>query len=300
MRNLHARLVLLGAFAAIVSACTNGGGGALPFAGAPNAAGGSTGTFQSGASSTALLRFVQGSPDYASVDICVDNIPFGVTAPSLTYGNATANLYAISGGISHTVSVFPSIGAAFAGNECSTAPGPYLGTVAIAVTTIAPGTGGNPARETIVLGGRAAGGTLGLYVYGEPSFAATPPTEAISHNAAPAFTAASANKSVGFGYIPMGGVPTNLTGATGVGAPTIAGTTVAVVNANVVSTLPAVPASFYDGAGVTAGTVVPIKTVAAPGQVAGQPYVIQLYAIDAAAGGLNLVVVPEQTTGFGF
>jgi hypothetical protein len=299
MRNLHARLALLGVVSAIVTACTNGGGGALPFAGAPNAAGGSTGTFQSGASSTALLRFVQGSPDYASVDICVDNIPFGVTAPSLTYGNASANLYAIAGGINHTVSVFPSIGAAFAGNECSTAPGPYLGTSPIAVTTIAPGTAGNPARETIVLGGRTAGGTLGLYVYGEPSFAATPPTEAISHNAAPAFTAASVNKSVGFGYTPAGGVPTNLTGATGIAAPTRAATTTAVINANVVSTLPAVPASFYDGAGVTSGTVVPIKTVAAPVQVAGQPYVIQLYAIDAV-GGLNLVVVPEQTTGFGF
>jgi hypothetical protein len=28
--------------------------------------------------------------------------------------------------------------------------------------------------------------------------------------------------------------------------------------------------------------------------------VIELYAIDAVAGGLNLVAVPEQTLGFGF
>ena len=35
-------------------------------------------------------------------------------------------------------------------------------------------------------------------------------------------------------------------------------------------------------------------------QLAGQPYVIELYAIDAAAGGLNLVAVPELTLGYGF
>ncbi|HEY6235894.1 MAG TPA: hypothetical protein VIW69_12400, partial [Candidatus Elarobacter sp.] len=63
MRSLLARLAVLGAFAVGMAACTNGSGGALPFAGPPNNAGGSQGQFQSGANSTALLRFVQGSPD---------------------------------------------------------------------------------------------------------------------------------------------------------------------------------------------------------------------------------------------
>ncbi len=66
------------------------------------------------------------------------------------------------------------------------------------------------------------------------------------------------------------------------------------------SGLNSVPAGFYDGIGVAAGVPVPITSIAAPNAVAGQPYVVKLYAIDAAAGGLNLVAVLEQTLGFGF
>src|SRR4030081_2220735 len=105
MRSLLARLAVLGAFAVATAACSNGSGGALPFGGPPNNAGGSQGQFQSSANGTALLRFVQGSPDQFSffggppksgtVDICVDNLPFGVTQPSVAYGTAS-NLYAIA------------------------------------------------------------------------------------------------------------------------------------------------------------------------------------------------------------
>jgi hypothetical protein len=296
MRRLIARLAVLGAFAVAAAACSNGTGSSLPFAGPPNNSGGSPGTYQPGANGTALLRFVQGSPDFGTVDICIDNLPFGVTAPSVSYGSASSNLYAVGGGISHTVAVYPGLGAAMAGLECPTAPGPYFGTPPIAVTTISPGTAGNPARETIILGGTAVSNTLGLYVFGEPSFAVTPAgDEAISHNAAPAFSAA--HTSVGFGYIL--GVPTNLSGAQSVAAPTRSPATVDVINADVQSTIPAVPTSFFDGIGVSSGSVVPITTVAAPAQVPGQPYVIELYGIDAAAGGLNLVVVPEQDFGHG-
>jgi len=106
MRSLLARLAVLGAFAVGMAACTNGSGGALPFAGPPNNAGGSQGQFQSGANNTALLRFIQGSPDYSNVDICVDNLPFGVTtSPQVGYGKASTTLYAIAGGITHTVAV---------------------------------------------------------------------------------------------------------------------------------------------------------------------------------------------------
>jgi len=296
MRRLLARLVLLGALAIITTACSNGTGSALPFAGPPNNSGGSPGTHQPGANSTALLRFVQGSPDYGSVDICIDNLPFGVTSPTVAYGTASSNLYAVGGGISHTVAVYPSLGGAMDGLECPTAPGPYLGTSPIKVITIAPGTPGNPARETIILGGTAASNTLGLYVFGEPSFAVTPAgDEAISQNGAPAFS--MAHTSVGFGYIL--GPPTNLAGAQNVAAPTASTATAPVINPVVQSPLPGVPTSFFDGIGVAVGSVIPITTVPAPAPIPGQPYVIELYAIDAVAGGLNLVAVQEQDFGTG-
>src|ERR1700680_2204495 len=100
MRSLLARLAVLGAFAVSVSACANGSGGALPFAGGPNNAGGSPGQFQSGGNSFFLLLFVRGSralsspyggpPPSGTVDVCVDNIPFGVLNPTVTYGTSAA------------------------------------------------------------------------------------------------------------------------------------------------------------------------------------------------------------------
>src|ERR1700694_6314746 len=100
MRSLLARLAVLGAFALSMSACTGGNGTSLPFAGPPNNAGGTPGTIQSGANGQALLRFVQGSPDSGSgatgaVDICIDNLPFGVTSPAVAYGKASATLYSV-------------------------------------------------------------------------------------------------------------------------------------------------------------------------------------------------------------
>ena len=119
MRSLLARLAVLGAFAVGMAACSNGSGGALPFSGPPNNAGGSQGQFQSGSNGSALLRFIQGSPDTFStfggpppsgfVDVCIDNIPFGVLNPTVNYGQASG-LYAIAGGISHTVAVYPFLG----------------------------------------------------------------------------------------------------------------------------------------------------------------------------------------------
>jgi hypothetical protein len=71
-------------------------------------------------------------------------------------------------------------------------------------------------------------------------------------------------------------------------------------NSFVQSPLATIPAGFYDGIGVAAGVPVPITSIAAPTPVAGQPYVVELYAIDGPAGGLNLVGFVEQTLGFGF
>ena len=313
MRSLLARLAVLGAFAVGTAACSNGSGGALPFAGPPNGAGGSQGQFQSGGNSFFLLRFVQGSPDLFStfggpppsgtVDVCVDNIPFGVLFPAVSYGTASPVLYTIAGGITHTISVYPTLGTSNVGLECPTAPGPYLGTPPIVVSTMVTPANTN-VRWTVVLGGTVAAGTRALYMFGDPTFAIAPAgPEVISHNAAPTFSIGKAN-GVGFGIctttVVACTVATNLTGAQGVAAPKKSSTTASVVNGTVQSSINGIPAGFYDGIGVPAGTVVPITSVAAPNQLATQPYVIQLYAIDGPAGGLNLVAVPEQTLGYGF
>jgi hypothetical protein len=316
MRSLLARLAVLGVFAVGTAACSNGSGGALGFAGPPNNAGGSQGQFQSGSNQTALLRFIQGSPDLFSsfggpppsgtVDVCIDNLPFGVVNPTVSYGQASG-LYAVSANITHTVAVYPVLPTGQQGLECPTAPGPYLGVNTIAVTTIGPGVGTtNPLRETIVLAGTTAGGstTRGLYIFGEPSFAIAPAgNEVISHNAAPAFSTGKPN-GVGFGYCTNAAVPctvpTNLTGAQAVAAPKKSSQTAPTINGNVQSGINSIPAGFYDGAGVAAGSIVPITSVTAPNALAGQPYVVQLYAIDGVAGGINLVAVPEQTLGYGF
>lgn len=308
MRSLLARLAVLGALAASLSACSGGNGTSLPFAGGPNNAGGSIGTVQTGANTQTLLRFIQGSPDSGTganhaVDVCVDQLPILITSPSVNYG-AASGLYDIAGGISHSIAVYASITPSFGsvpGSECATAPGPYFGSSAIAVTTLTSAAANN--RITIVLGGTAASGK-GLYVYQEPSFAISPAgSEVISHNAAPAFSVGKTG--VGFGTCSTTASPcataAALAGATNIAAPKAAtaaasGTT----NTTVTSPLNAIPAGFYDGNGVPAGFPVPITSIAAPSSVAGQPYVLELYAIDAPAGGLNLVGYVEQTLGFGF
>ena len=320
MRSLLARLAVLGALAVSLSACGGGTGNSLPFAGGPNQAGGSPGTIQSGSNGQALIRFIQGSPDVfgsfggpppsGTVDVCIDNLSLGILGGTAKYGSAatsTANsgtLVSIAGGISHTVAVYPTLGAVgagtTAGSECATAPGPFFGTSPLAVTTIAPG---NNVRLTIVLAGTAATKTFGLYVFAEPSFIIAPAgSEVISHNAAPAFSAGK--PGVGFGTCSTTVTPcvtaAALTGAGSVAPAKIATAPAAPTTTPVTSALPAIPAGFYDGIGVPAGIPVPITSVVAPTPPAGQPYIIDLYAIDGPAGGLNLVPVVEQTLGYGF
>jgi Domain of unknown function (DUF4397) len=303
MRSLLARLAALGAFAMSLAACTNGSGNSLPFAGPPNNAGGSSGTVQTGSNGSALIRFIQGSPDFGNVDVCIDNTPFGITTPTVGYAQARG-LFAIAGGITHTLAVYatPAASTGIApGSECATAPGPFFGLAPISVTTL---TVNNNVRWTIVLGGTKASSTLGLYVYAEPTFSAPPAgAAAISHNAAPAFSTGKPN-GVGFGICTNTAtpcaVPVALPGAQGIPKPTAATATGVTLNTVVQSGLNGVPAGFYDGIGVPTGNPVPITSIPAPGAVAGQPYIVQLYAIDAPAGGLNLVGLVEQTLGFGF
>jgi hypothetical protein len=304
MRRLVARTTVVAVLGFCVSACTGGGSTSLPFAGPPNNAGGNGGTIQTGSNGQGLIRFVQGSPDYTNVDVCIDQSAFGITSPTVAYGHVSG-IYVVAGGIGHTVAVYPALTGGLGGTpgaECATAPGPYVGTVAIAVTTISTGVS---ARQSIVLGGTAASTTLGLYVYNDPTFPIAPSSaEAISHNAAPAFSAAQTPKSVGFGFCTTTVTPcvvaTALTGATNVAAPHPSASNAVTANATVTAAAPGPPPGFYDGAGVAAGTPVPITSVAAPTPAAGQADVVQLYAIDGPAGGLNLVAVVEQTVGYGF
>jgi len=302
MRSLLARLAVLSAFAVSLSACSNGNGTTLPFAGPPNNAGGTSGTVQTGSNGQGLIRFIQGSPDYTNVDVCIDQQSLGVTAPTVGYGKASG-LFAIAGGLSHTIAVYPSLGAT-AGAQCATAPGPYFGTAAIKTGTLTIGTS---ARWSVVLGGTTAAKTIGFYIFNDPTFAIAPAGAlTVSHNAAPNYSVLSsnANKSVGFGYVATTGGPvTTLTGAGSVAPAKITSSAAtSVTNAPVSSALPVVPpASFVDGNGVTSGALVTVGTTAAPGaSAAGQPYVVQLYAIDAAAGGLGIVAVLDQVLGYGF
>ena len=240
------------------------------------------------------------------MDVCLDNQPFGVAGGgNVGYGQQLGLFSVAAAGITHTISVFPTLGTGQQGLECSTAPGPYLGNSTIAVATLATPANAN-IRWTVVLGGTKASGTLGLYVYAEPTWPIPPAGSAvISHNAAPAFSLGPPLRGVGFGFCTTTVTPctvaTNLTGAQNLAKPNPTGVgPTTTVNGNVQSGLNAIPAGFYDGIGVPAGTVVPITSVAAPNALSGQPYVIALYAIDGPAGGLNLIALVEQTLGFGF
>jgi hypothetical protein len=71
-------------------------------------------------------------------------------------------------------------------------------------------------------------------------------------------------------------------------------------NQNATAALTTIPAGFYDGLGVAAGSPVPITSVATPALASGQAPIYELIAFDAPAGGLNLLVIPEQTNGYGF
>lgn len=303
MRSLLARLAVLGAFAVTLTGCQNGPGTSLPYAGSPNQSGGTPGTIQAGSNGAALIRFVQGSPDYGSVDVCIDQTPFNGTSPTVPYGG-TRGLYAIAGGITHTIAVYSTITSSpgsVPGSECATAPGPYFGLAPIAVTTLNVG---NNVRWSVVLGGTNASKTFGLYVFTDPTFAAGPAgAETISHNAAPAFSTGKPN-GVGFGICTTTATPCAapvvLPGANAVPPAAVSPPAGGVTRAAVASAIAGPPAGFYDGIGVPSGNPVPITSIPAPAPVAGQPYVVQLYAIDAPAGGLNLVGVVEQTLGFGF
>lgn len=295
MRSLLARLAVLGAFAVSVSACSGGNATSLPVAGPPNNNGGTVSLYQPGANGTALIRFVQGSPDVGQVLVCVDQ----TSATSATVSFKGTSLITVAGTMAHVVSVYsPS-----AGPACATAPGPINGTAPIANTVI---TTTLSTRTLVVLAGRA-GKNLGLYAFTSPSFAVPPTTPAaIGYNAAPSFG------NVAFGYeATTGGTPTAIAGLTSVAqTQKPASMTSITATAFVLGALPAIPAAFYDAA--TAAPTTPLATVTVPPAVStpsatapaapiiGQVYVADLIAIDsAAAAKLDLIVVAEPT-GYGF
>jgi hypothetical protein len=294
MRSLLARLAVVSALAVSVSACSNGTGGtSLPFSGPPNNAGGNTGLLQSGATGSALLRFVHGAPDIGTVDICVDQASVGGSVSTkIAFKGFTLSPVVIPSGIAHTVTVYtvPTTGA---GTECATAPGPYFGNAAVATTTL------NAAANTrnyIVLGGRS-GSTLGLYYYPAATTFVNPPTtpEAQGFNASPTFG------KVGLGYIPSGGAATTLFSSLTAPAPSKVAATVTTAGSFGLAPLPAQPTSFYVGKPVASGTVVPLTTQPAAALITGSTYVADVFSIDSTnAAGVDVVSISEQTTGYGF
>jgi hypothetical protein len=292
MRSLLARLAVLGAFAVSMSACSNGPGGtSLPFSGPPNNAGGNTGLLQSGATGSALLRFVHGAPDIGTVDICVDQASAGGTVSTkVAYKGFTLSPVVIPSGIAHTISIYtvPTTGA---GTECATAPGPYFGSAAVASTTLNPAAN---SRNFLVLGGRS-GSTLGLYYYSGVSFANAPTApEAQGFNASPTFG------KVGLGYI-VGAVNANLFTSLNAPAPSKSTGTVTTAGSFGLAPLSAQPASFYVGKPVVSGTVVPLTVGSAAGAITGSTYVADVFSVDSMnATGVDVVSISEPTIGYGF
>lgn len=293
MRSLLARLAVLGAFAVSMSACSNGvGGTSLPFSGPPNSAGGNTGLLQSGATGSALLRFVHGAPDIGAVDICIDQASVGGTVSTkIAYKGAMLSPIVIPSGIAHTISVYtvPTTGA---GTECATAPGPYFGSAAVATTTLNPTVS---TRNYLVLGGRS-GSTLGLYYYPAATSFVNPPSapEAQGFNASPTFG------KVGLGYI-IGGVNTNLFASLNAPVASKATATVTTAGSFGLASLPSQPTSFYVGKPVASGTVVPLATQFAAPLITGNTYVADVFSIDSTnAVGVDIVSISEPSIGYGF
>jgi hypothetical protein len=298
MRSPLARLVALGAFAVSIAACSNGNGSTLPFAGPPNNAGGNNGSFQSGGSGIALLRFVQGAPDIGAVDVCIDQSP-STALSNLKYKAVSSAPLSVTAGIPHTIAVY-AVPAAGPGTECATAPGSFSNagvlTAPLATTTWNAGVN---ARGYFVLGGRV-GLNLGLYfsVFSTPFLIAPTSPQAIAINGSPAFGRA------GLGYaLTTGGPVANIPGAGNLAAPARSSPTgtVATTGASVLAALPAQPAQFAVGKGVTTGTIVPLATQTAATGPAGSTYVALVVSVDSATpAGVDVVSAFEPTAGIGF
>lgn len=296
MRSLFT-LPLIGALALSIAACSNGSGGtSLPFNGPPNGTGGSSGTVQGGSTGVALMRYVQGSPDIGGTDICIDETSIGGSASTnIPYEGYNATPLAVPAGITHTVSIYRTLTPAEggAGAECATAPGPYFGSPALGVTTIAPVAN---TRFYLVLGGRV-GSTFGLFFYPGPGSFATAPAspQAQLFDASPSFGAA------GFGFVSTTGTSATLVGSLNPPLPSSVTATVTTPNSYALATFAASPASVYVGRPATGAPVVPLATKPAPGAIAGNPYVVDLISVDATTGaGVDIVAIPEPTSGYGF
>jgi len=192
--------------------------------------------------------------------------------------------------VTHTLAVFSNPEPP--GPPCSTAP---------RASTVLPI--GSAVRRAVILGGTAASSTLGLYIYKEPTYPFPPSGSAvIPHNAAPAFSAGKPF-GVGLGMCTTTVTPcataVTLIASQGLPPATVSGSS-AVLNGTFYLGLTSIPAGFYDGIGVPAGTVVPLTSTTAPAPIPFQAYIAQLYAVDGPAGGLSLIRLLETTQGFTF
>lgn len=291
LRNFLVRLGVSAALAVSASACGNGNATSLPFAG-PSNGGGNPGIIQSGGTGQALFRFVQGSPDVGKVDICVDQeSPGGLNSTSVAYKGSTLTPIALASGISHTIAVYP-VPTTGPGTECSTSPGPYFGTPALAISVF---TLSANSRNYFVLGGRT-GSTLGLYYYPGPTSFVNPPSaaEAQVFNASPTFG------KVGTAYV-VGGVVTNMLPSLNPPVPSKPTATVTTAGSFGLAALPDRPDSFAAGKPVLSGTVVPLVVEPASGQVTGTTYVASVFTVDSTnAAGLDIVSFTEPVIGYGF
>jgi len=276
--------------AVTLAGCT-AGGSSLPYAGPPNNAGGGSGTNVPSGTGSAVIRFVQGSPAYGTVVVCVDQLPLAYTQSGVPYGTASG-LFAVSGGSgsAHVVSVYAPTPGVPMGSQCATAPGPYFGQPAIASTVVSPPASTAGSRLTVVLGGTTAG-AVALYVFAEPDFAVVPSgIQAVAHNTA-------VGGPVIFSYMTASG-PTVIPGEDAVPLAKKSGTTAVVNQPAGPSLLPVQPSSpLTFEAGMYVDPTHTAVTVGPP----SSPATYELYAIASTnMNGIGLVVVQETTTGLGF
>jgi len=263
------------------------------------------------------IRFVQGSPDYANVDVCVDNLAFGNHgADRCLQPRVRVVRRCRAAFFGHIVSVLSEPRAppsAVQGVECATAPGPFFGTPAIGGDGRFRPPGQRAPHSTARADSCLWAGTgprksirpSGLYVYTDPVLPSSRRwhRNAISHNAAPAFQRDNPDPLVNRLRIWFGEPDRDPGRALR-------------RDENIVGTPPICEFGNLELAGhlataQRAGGVLrrprggkryprPAHHHRRTGAANGQSYVVQLYAVDAAAGGLGLVGVVEQSVGYGF
>lgn len=318
MRSFITRLATVGIIAMAVSGCSGSSSSLSPSGNVPGTNGQSQGVVNNaGNGGNALLRLVHGSPDLGPVDICLDNQQVAFAAPYKTivqfstFVGTHALIINQAGGGCRPVAFKPAVPA-------SAGPPATAAVPAVAATIIGSVAAAANTRYSVVVAGsfkNGVGSTLAVVPFTDPALPSAGQAQVVFHNASPA-----AGASIALGAFPItpqgGSLPGQFTPA---------------VAYKALATYPALPGFASDIAqqigfsgattvgGVPTATLYPGSIPAAPGPnanvatkpsytgnvlPAGNDQVLQIYAVDAPAGGttpfilLGAYDVPFPTAAF--